>query len=202
MQNREPCPDRILDDVGGAFAAGSIGGGALHFYKGLRSSPRGYRFVGGIQAVRMNSTRIGGSFGVWGGLFSAFDCSLVFLRRKEDPWNSIVAAATTGGVLNMRQGLRVAGRSALLGGSLLALVEGFTIMTTKAVAEQQRLAVSWEDPQPQEKAAAKEATASSSSWFGGFFGGEKEGEKKSGGGAKTEILESFDTPTPPTFEFE
>nr|GMD84037.1 mitochondrial import inner membrane translocase subunit TIM17-2-like [Ipomoea batatas] len=50
--SREPCPDRILDDVGGAF-----------------------------------------------------DCSMVYVRQKEDPWNSIIAGAATGGVLSLRQGL-------------------------------------------------------------------------------------------------
>lgn len=204
MQNREPCPDRIIDDVGGAFAMGSIGGAAVHFYKGLRRSPRGERFVGGIQSVRMNAPRIGGSFGVWGGLFSTLDCSLVFLRRKEDPWNSIISGAATGGILQMRQGLGVAGRSALFGAAVLALIEGFTIMLNKAEAEQQIPILGEGLPPPQETAAAQAKASSSSSWFGDLFGGGKEEEKKSGGGGgvKTEILESFDTPVPPTFEFD
>nr|GMD20600.1 replication protein A 70 kDa DNA-binding subunit D-like [Ipomoea batatas] len=50
--SREPCPDRILDDVGGAF-----------------------------------------------------DCSMVYICQKEDPWNSIIVEAATGGVLSLRQGL-------------------------------------------------------------------------------------------------
>lgn len=43
-----------------------------------------------------------GNFGVWGGLFSTFDCSLVYLRKKEDPWNAIMSGAMTGGVLSAR----------------------------------------------------------------------------------------------------
>jgi import inner membrane translocase subunit TIM17 len=35
---------------------------------------------------------------VWGGLFSTFDCTLVAVRKKEDPWNSIAAGAMTGGL--------------------------------------------------------------------------------------------------------
>lgn len=77
---REPCPDRILDDIGGAFSMGAIGGSAWHFIKGMKNSPKGERFLGGTQAVRLNAPRIGGSFAVWGGLFSTFDCSMIYLR--------------------------------------------------------------------------------------------------------------------------
>lgn len=77
--SREPCPDRILDDVGGAFGMGAVGGSAFHFIKGLYNSPNGERMIGGVQAVRMNAPRVGGSFAVWGGLFSAFDCSMVMV---------------------------------------------------------------------------------------------------------------------------
>ena len=101
--SREPCPDRILDDMGGAFGMGAVGGSAFHFLKGIYNSPKGHRFVGGSQAVQMNAPRVGGSFAVWGGLFSAFDCTMVYVRQKEDPWNSIFAGAATGGFLQMRQ---------------------------------------------------------------------------------------------------
>lgn len=80
---REPCPDRILDDVGGAFGMGAVGGGLWHLISGARNSPSGYRVRGGLEAVRREAPRIGGSFAVWGGLFSTFDCSLVAIRRKE-----------------------------------------------------------------------------------------------------------------------
>ena len=43
-----------------------------------------------------------GNFGVWGGLFSTFECSLVAIRRKEDPWNAITSGALTGAVLSAR----------------------------------------------------------------------------------------------------
>ena len=144
---------------------GAVGGGLWHLLKGMKNSPSGHRFVGGIdvgapasiihlrllvttchrhmtclfsapalwllplllvsalapavatsspahvptlpacvvpcvcvrlQAIRREAPRIGGSFAVWGGLFSTFDCTLVALRKKEDPWNSIAAGALTG----------------------------------------------------------------------------------------------------------
>lgn len=43
-----------------------------------------------------------GNFAVWGGLFSTFDCCLMGLRGKEDPFNSIGSGAITGAVLAAR----------------------------------------------------------------------------------------------------
>ncbi|KAL3625431.1 hypothetical protein CASFOL_030885 [Castilleja foliolosa] len=202
---REPCPDRILDDIGGAFGMGAVGGSAFHFLKGIYSSPKGARLVGGSQAIRMNAPRIGGSFAVWGGLFSTFDCSMVYLRQKEDPWNSIIAGAATGGFLQMRQGLGASSRSALFGGVLLALIEGAGIMLNKVMSPQQEAPIFVDDlpggvpGMPQE--APSSSASTTPSWFGNLFGGGKEVEEKSSG-VKTEILESFDSPIPPTFEFK
>lgn len=210
-RSREPCPDRIIDDIGGAFAMGAIGGGAWHFLKGLKNSPRGSRLVNATQYVRMNTPTTAGGFAVWGGIYSLTDCSLVYLRQKEDPWNSIFAGAFTGGFLQMRQGFGAASRGALLGGVLLALIEGLSLTVNRFVSLQQQqempMGMGMGGPSgvqmpraPQEEAAT--VAASRSSWFGGLFGlgGKKEEEKKSG--AKTEILESFDAPTPPNFEFK
>lgn len=38
---REPCPMRILEDLGGAFAMGLIGGGIFQSVKGFRNAPTG-----------------------------------------------------------------------------------------------------------------------------------------------------------------
>ncbi len=113
---------------------GAVGGGFWHLCKGIYNSPTGARAIGGVEALRLNAPRIGGSFAVWGGLFSAFDCTLVAVRKKEDPWNSIGAGALTGGFLQLRQGAQAAGRSALMGGVLLALIEGVGIMLTRFTA--------------------------------------------------------------------
>jgi hypothetical protein len=50
--SNSPCtcfPCRILDDIGGAFGMGAVGGGAWHLFKGMRNSPSGARFRGGIE---------------------------------------------------------------------------------------------------------------------------------------------------------
>ncbi|KAJ0031417.1 mitochondrial import inner membrane translocase subunit TIM17-2-like [Pistacia vera] len=216
--SREPCPDRILDDVGGAFGMGAVGGAAFHFIKGIYNSPSGSRLVGGSQAVRMNAPRVGGSFAVWGGLFSTFDCTMVYVRQKEDPWNSIIAGAATGGFLSMRQGFGAASRSAVFGGVLLALIEGAGIMLNKVLSAPQNIPVMEESvpnmagvpgypvgqlpgQAPSMVESPSPSSSSSSSWFGGFFGGKKEESAKSSG-SKTEVLESFDAPPVPSFEYK
>eukprot|EP01018_Ginkgo_biloba_P036810 Gb_00789 [translate_table: standard] len=228
--SREPCPDRILDDVGGAFGMGAVGGSVYHFIRGMYNSPKGERMVGGSQAVRMNAPRVGGSFAVWGGLFSAFDCSMVYIRQKEDPWNSIIAGAATGGFLQMRQGPRAATRSAIFGGVLLALIEGAGIMLNRVLSAPQPHYPPIEEGIPNmqgpmagfgghpayggpipagiggpgHEASATEGS-SQSSWFGGFFNSKKEEpQQSSSSSSRTEVLESFDQPSAPvpTFEFK
>ncbi|WVZ66639.1 hypothetical protein U9M48_015829 [Paspalum notatum var. saurae] len=214
--SREPCPDRILDDVGGAFGMGAVGGSVFHFLKGTYNSPNGMRLSGGAQALRMNAPRVGGSFAVWGGLFSTFDCAMVYARQKEDPWNSIVAGAATGGFLSMRQGMGAAGRSALMGGILLALIEGAGLMLNRVLAnpplpaEDPALAGAMGGgfpglPQPPPVAPPPEAAAGSGGvggWLGNLFGKKEEEKKPSTGGGKSEMLESFDTPSTPIPSFE
>ncbi|KAJ0258877.1 Mitochondrial import inner membrane translocase subunit TIM17-2 [Hirschfeldia incana] len=221
--SREPCPDRILDDIGGAFGMGAVGGGAFHFIKGTYNSPKGSRFMGGRQAVTMNAPRVGGSFAVWGGLFSTFDCSMVYLRQKEDPWNSIIAGAATGGFLAMRQGPSAALRSGLFGGVLLALIEGAGIALNKMLAQPQHMQMEeggmmmppgmqmgQQGPvmqmPSQGQVVMQESTDSSSSatsWLGGLFGKKNDEAKgQTSSGSETKVLESFDAPPVPSFEFK
>lgn len=135
VQERDPCPWRIPDDIGGAFAMGAIGGGIWNAGKGARNSPRGERILGSITAVKARAPVLGGNFAVWGGLFSTFDCTLAAIRKKEDAWNSIFSGAATGGVLAARGGWRAAGRNAAIGGLLLGMIEGLNIFITKMMAE-------------------------------------------------------------------
>jgi hypothetical protein len=134
LSEEDPCPGRIVADAGGSFAVGAVGGSVFHFIKGARASPNGARFTGGAQALRMNAPRVGGSFAVWGGLYSAFNCAAVYARQKDDPWNSIAAGAAAAGLLSVRQGLRAAAKSAATGAVLLALVEGMGLLADRAQA--------------------------------------------------------------------
>lgn len=59
-----------------------------HGVKGFRNSPYGERRVGAVTAIKARAPVLGGNFGVWGGLFSTFDCTMKGLRKKEDPYNA------------------------------------------------------------------------------------------------------------------
>lgn len=54
----------------------------------MRNSPYGERRIGAITAIKSRAPVLGGNFGVWGGLFSTFDCAVKGLRKKEDPYNA------------------------------------------------------------------------------------------------------------------
>ncbi|MEE6493109.1 hypothetical protein FKM82_016740 [Ascaphus truei] len=135
---REPCPWRIVDDCGGAFSMGAIGGGIFHAIKGFRNSPQGinHRFRGSLVSIRTRAPQLGGSFAVWGGLFSMIDCGMVKVRGKEDPWNSITSGAMTGAILAARNGPIAMVGSAAMGGILLALIEGAGILLTRFASSQ------------------------------------------------------------------
>uniref|UniRef100_J3LPT0 Uncharacterized protein n=1 Tax=Oryza brachyantha TaxID=4533 RepID=J3LPT0_ORYBR len=209
---RDPCPDRILDDVGGAFAMGAVGGTAYHFIKGARNSPNGHRLSGGSQAARMSAPRTAGGFAAWGCLYSAFDCAFVYARRKEDPWNSILAGGATGAVLSLRHGMLASGKAALFGAAILALIEGSGIMITRTMATLPPLppedshnhpahaAFPWmQPPQPVAVEEVSPPESSAIGWIRGLFGRK---EKPAAGDRKSDMLESFDTTSPPMPSFD
>lgn len=57
MADRDPCPHRIVGDVGGAFAFGLGGGGIWHSVKGFRNSPKGQGTQGALKAVMVRETQ-------------------------------------------------------------------------------------------------------------------------------------------------
>ncbi|GKE01552.1 hypothetical protein Tco_1389535, partial [Tanacetum coccineum] len=103
-------------------------------------------------------------------------CAFAYTRQKEDSWNPILAGAATSGLLSMRQGLLPMGRAALGGALILAFIEGA--------------------PMPPQSTSQETAAPS---WFGGFFRKKKEEVKSY---VKDTVLESFDSPMPPNFDFE
>lgn len=68
--------------------AQAIGGAVWHGVKGFRNSPYGERRIGALTAIKARAPVLGGNFGVWGGLFSTFDCAVKGVRKKEDPYNA------------------------------------------------------------------------------------------------------------------
>jgi import inner membrane translocase subunit TIM17 len=127
MDQRQPCPARIFDDLGTAFAMGAVAGAIFHFCKGLKNAPRNERFKTGISTMRVRAPILGGNFAMWGGLFSTVDCVMSRTRKREGILNSVVAGAVTGGILAFRGGWKACARSAFVGGVFLALIEGFFV---------------------------------------------------------------------------
>ncbi|KAK4112238.1 mitochondrial import inner membrane translocase subunit tim-17 [Canariomyces notabilis] len=138
---RDPCPWVILNDFGGAFAMGAVGGTIWHGVKGFRNSPYGERRLGAITAIKMRAPVLGGNFGVWGGMFSTFDCAVKGLRKKEDAY---IAGFFTGGALAIRGGYKAARNGAISCAILLAVIEGVGIGFQKMFAGATKL----EAPQP------------------------------------------------------
>lgn len=73
-----------------------------HGIKGARNSPRGERLPGSLSAIKARAPVLGGNFGIWGAMFSSFDCAVKGYRQKEDPWNAILSGFLTGGCLAAR----------------------------------------------------------------------------------------------------
>lgn len=123
----------------------AIGGTIWHGIKGFRNSPYGERRIGAITAVKMRAPVLGGNFGVWGGLFSTFDCAVKGIRKKEDPYNAIIAGFFTGGSLAIRGGYKAARNGAIGCAVLLAVIEGVGIAFSKMMASSTKLEVGHDD---------------------------------------------------------
>lgn len=63
---------------------------------------QGERFIGSISTIKARAPVVGGNFGVWGGMFSTFDCAVKGYRQKEDAWNAVISGFMTGGCLALR----------------------------------------------------------------------------------------------------
>ena len=164
-----------------------------------------------IFIIRRESPKLGGSFANWGLTFSLFDCSLQFVRKKEDPWNAIGAGFMTGGFLQLRSGLKSAARSAAVGGLLLAMIEGLGITLQRLMSppppgiNQPGMGAPGVGPLPggpleaSSSAGGQEAGGGMFSWMGFGSGGES---KSSSGSSEVQLLtEDPFTPPPMPTEF-
>ncbi|CAD7954752.1 unnamed protein product [Amoebophrya sp. A25] len=182
---REPCPDRIVEDLGGAFGMGCIGGFLWHFVRGARNSPKGERLAGALYHGKMRAPILGGSFAVWGGTFATCDCTLQYIRQTDDSWNSIMSGFLTGGVLALRTGWKSAGKSAVVGGVILSCIEGVSALMArqfqKTPREQMLESLEFEKQQQEAMEAKRrmEEAGDSGSSGGGMFGGSSFGNAAS-----------------------
>jgi import inner membrane translocase subunit TIM17 len=135
---RDPCPWRIVDDMGGAFAMGFGVGFINSVFKGIKNSPRGERISGIASAVKARAPVMGGHFAAWGLTFSTLDCSISAIRKREDAWNSILSGGLTGGLLAIRGGPAASITSAVMGAIILGFLEGINILVVRSASEQYR----------------------------------------------------------------
>ncbi|VDP33529.1 unnamed protein product [Schistosoma margrebowiei] len=166
-------PFRIVSDCGAAFAMGTIGGSVLHFYRGYRNAPSGYtkKLVSAMVNSRQRAPITGGGFAIWGGVFTAVDCSLVLARQKEDPWNSITSGAITGAALAVRHGPTAMVGQAFVGGVILAIIEGLGIMINRfAPMLMQAPPDAVPNPQNDQSSSPGSSSGSGGSGFYDFFG--------------------------------
>ena len=149
---------------------GCIGGFLWHLAKGMRNSPKGERWRGGLFSARSRAPILGGNFAVWGGTFSAFDCSLQYIRQRDDHWNAIASGFLTGGVLAARGGWKAASRNAVVGGVLLGIIEGVAalIMRTTTQTPREQALQAMEAERMMQEARDKMNNGGDSSMLGWF----------------------------------
>ena len=91
--------------------------------------------VGALSVIKARAPVTGGNFGVWGGMFSTFDCAVKGWRQKEDMWNAIISGFMTGGCLAARSGPKGALTSAVMCGILLSVFEGVGVLVSRVFNE-------------------------------------------------------------------
>jgi import inner membrane translocase subunit TIM17 len=71
-----------VDDCGGAFTMGLIGGSLFNLINGARHAPSGWsrRAMGGLIRMKERAPVLGGQFAAWGLCFSSFDCTFAHIR--------------------------------------------------------------------------------------------------------------------------
>ncbi|KAM9956128.1 hypothetical protein ACTFIW_005987 [Dictyostelium discoideum] len=132
-----PCPDKIWQDAGGAFAIGYVLMGVVNIGLGFKRSPPNKRVLYTYALLRKKSPKFGGNFAIWGSLFSGFDCTLSYIRKTEDTVNPIAAGALTGGILAARSGWKHSVQAAAFGGIFIGIIEAFQHMMQKRMQAQQ-----------------------------------------------------------------
>jgi len=128
---REPCPWRVVDDLGGGFCFGMVIGTVWHGFAGLRHAPSGSRLKSSASRIASRVPVMAGGFAMWAMTYSLYECAFSSARGKEDMWNPIMSGAMTGGTLALRAGPRVAAGQFVLGGAILAGIEGFSVWVNR-----------------------------------------------------------------------
>ncbi|KNG83104.1 import inner membrane translocase subunit tim-17 [Aspergillus nomiae NRRL 13137] len=147
--SRDPCPWVALSDFGGAFCMGDYRANKMKTvgnwwcsmarYQGFQKQPLRRASDRSPHSHQARAPVLGGNFGVWGGMFSTFDCAIKGIRKKEDPYNAIIAGFFTGGALAVRGGVKAARNSAIMCAVFLAVIEGVGIGFQRMMADNTKL---------------------------------------------------------------
>jgi hypothetical protein len=98
-----------------------------------------------------------GNFAAWGTLFSLCECTLLGVRHTDDSWNRIAAGAFTSGALSLRGGRGAILRGAIVGGSLLALIEGASHLMNRMMSPDPNAAAMEEEMRRQKEDQSRQA---------------------------------------------
>jgi hypothetical protein len=147
------CPQRVFIDGMGGFLIGLIGGGTYWLFRARRLAINQWEKGGplsnlvlppkipkriisyyrlhfllkhGVRIFGRKYAKLAFTFGLWGFLFSAYDCFILAVRQHAHPLNHLAAGFLTGATIALRRGTW---RRILLNGALGAiLMGGFEIM--------------------------------------------------------------------------
>jgi import inner membrane translocase subunit TIM17 len=101
---------------------------------------------------------------------------MIWLRQKDDPMNAVMSGFITGGVLAIRGGANLAFKNALIGGGILFLIEGVSVLMQAVMMQRQQMMN--EHMQKLELEKMKQAQNTKNPWEVDF----DEGESASRGG--------------------
>ncbi|PSN43869.1 Mitochondrial import inner membrane translocase subunit Tim17-B [Blattella germanica] len=143
MYARKTCPWRILEDAGGAFSLGCIGGSVLESISGFRFAPCGLRrrFIGSLESIKANTPRIAGVFALWATTYSTVECVLLY-KRGKDSWNVLISGAAAGGMVMVRHGLPSMATNAIMTGIALSLLNQIFMSLGNSDAQSENVASS------------------------------------------------------------
>lgn len=124
-----PFPGRMFYDVGDSFITGCSIGSMWYFLKGAYFALPKERIKGGLHLVRAKATGLGGSFASWSFFYSLSHCTSSYIRKKNDPLNSIIAGFSTGFILSIRSGIKSAIKNGLTGCFVLTTIETLVMLS-------------------------------------------------------------------------
>ena len=90
------------ENVGSAFAVGTLAGCLIYSAIGAVHAPRGRRIMTALCHTRDRAPLFGGSIAMWSFLFGATRSSLIYLRQKDDKWNAAFGGFAAGIAANIR----------------------------------------------------------------------------------------------------